>query len=164
MSTDEPEERDAAIRRLSREGRSVRGIARELGVSKSQVHRVLIASPLSTVVGGPEEDDEDTDEDPWELGENGLPLDTEEERWPPEPFTFVGRERRWLPGVRGEEGRWTTVDRWVDGNGCSLGDTAPLTFYRYEQYLRHELDDPKHAERVVADVARQIAAWERRGV
>src|ERR1700730_6684664 len=45
------EERDARIRYLSRQGWSVRQIAREENLSKSQVHRVLISSPLSLVVG-----------------------------------------------------------------------------------------------------------------
>lgn len=50
--------RDSHIRQLSADGWSVRRIARELDLSKSQVHRVLMAGP-----------DDDGDPDPWEDGD-----------------------------------------------------------------------------------------------
>jgi hypothetical protein len=76
---------------MASEGLSVRAIARELGLSKSAVHRVLMA-PDPEDPPDYEDPDDDGDEDPWDdTGPEPLGLcDTDEERWPAEPFTFVG--------------------------------------------------------------------------
>jgi hypothetical protein len=150
------EGRDAAIRELSRQGRSVRQIARELGVSKSQVHRVLIASPLSTVVGA-----DDTDPDPWTDTTNGDALalfDTAEERWPAEPFTLVGTERQWFTRGPGNGGYWADRERWVDGDGRSVGDeheSAEMALYRYRNHVAEEPGDYERADALASDWQRQ---------
>jgi hypothetical protein len=61
------DDRDAYIRQLRAEGWTAVEIGAEVGLSRSQVHRIL------AVVGDPARGDDD-DEDPSELGQNGTEL------------------------------------------------------------------------------------------
>ncbi len=55
------------------------------------------------------------------MGEDGLLQPVE--IWPAEPLTFVGWEREWQPGLRGEDGRWVIVERWI-GSLATKGSLA----------------------------------------
>jgi hypothetical protein len=120
MSADE---RDASIRELSSQGLPVRAIARELGVSKSTVGRVLVAEPEPA----------DTDTDPWtdEPDADTLALfdaDDQREPEPVPPFVFVGMDERVpvsLPGC--DEAPLMNNPRFVDAGGRSV---SVLDIYR----------------------------------
>ena len=92
------------------------------------------------------------------MSKNGPPQPLE--IWPPEPLTFVGGDREWQPGLRGDEGRWVTVERWVDGNGESLGDTA-VDLYRYQMHVQNELGDYERAAALACDLEAQREAARR---
>ena len=134
----------------------MRAIARELGLSKSAVHRVLMAEPEPEPAA---QFVDDGDVDPWSDPEidPGL-FDTEEERWPAEPFTFVGYEREWFSRGKGNGGYWGDMERWVDGDGHSIGsehESCEMALYRYEMHVAHELGDREHA--------RSLGGWCRTG-
>jgi hypothetical protein len=157
MSTDER----ARIRALASEGLSVRAIAREVGLSKSAVHRVLMA-PDPEDPPDYDEDLDDGDEDPWE--DEAL-FDTAEERWPAEPLTFVGREREWFSLGKGNGGYWGDMERWVDGDGHSVGDeyeSAEMALYRYRAHVANELDGYERADALAADWQRQRDEYDAR--
>jgi hypothetical protein len=143
----------------------VRAIARELGLSKSAVHRVLLAEPE------PEpDDDEDPDDDgdgPWEDdGPDPLALfDTDEERWPVPPLTFVGYERQWFSRGKGNGGYWGDMERWLDANGDRVGseyESAGMALYRLANHYRHDLDDHEGADALERDWQRQRDEYEQR--
>lgn len=158
----------ARIRALASEGLSVRAIARELGLSKSAVHRVLMA-PNPQDPPDYEDADDDGDEDPWDDDadpEDALSLyDDAEERWPVEPFTFVGRERQWFSRGRGNGGYWADMERWVDGDGHSVGsehEAAEMALFRYRMYVANELEDRERADALAVDWQRQIDEYDER--
>lgn len=64
--------------------------------------------------------------------------------------------------MKGEEPRWAWVERWVDGPGCSLGDTAVLTLYRYRMHVAEELGDHERAAALAADWQAQRDAYDER--
>jgi helix-turn-helix protein len=156
VSTDER----ARIRALASEGLSVRAIGRELGLSKSAVHRVLMA-PDPQDPPDYEDPDYDGDEDPWEPGENETEalFDTDEERWPVEPLTFVGYERQWFSRGKGNGGYWGDLERWMDAEGRHIpGDeptSAELELWRYANHVACELGDRERADALEADWQRQ---------
>ena len=137
------------MHRLRREGLSIRSIANALGLSRMKVHRLLTTAA------------DDGDPDPWDDGDDLALFDAEDDD--PgcvEPFTYVGTERVWCSGAKGEGGRWSDERRYVDGTGRSVGE---LDFYRWCQYRRYDHGDLEGAARVEADVQRQIQAAERLG-
>src|SRR5271166_815215 len=147
------EDRDELIARLHAEGWPVRAIACEVGVSKSRVQQILSERQA-------DEDDDDEEDDDLTADELA-PLDGGEEDDdypPPPPYTHVGRERVWCAGAKGEGGRWTEQDRWVDGNGRSCSE---LDVYRWCVYRANDDGDYEGAARVRADMGRQIAEYER---
>src|SRR5271166_5861786 len=97
---------DRRIRALVAEGFSDRQIAREVGLSRTAVRKRRAKFP-------PDPWDDDDAEDELSL------YDDAEERWPTEPFTFVGREREWFSRGAGNGGYWADCERWVAGNGRS---------------------------------------------
>ncbi len=101
-----------------------------------------------------DEDDGDDDGEPTAFDAAELP------EFAP-PFKYVGTERVWLPGAKGDEGRWGYQYRIVDATGHSV---SWLDFYRWCSYRRNDHDDPETADAVWADMAAQIAAAERRTV
>jgi Helix-turn-helix domain len=162
VSTDER----ARIRAMASEGLSVRAIARELGLSKSAVHRVLMA-PDPEDPPDYEDPDDDGDEDPWDdTGPEPLGLcDTDEERWPAEPFTFVGYERQWFSRGKGNGGYWGDMERWVDGDGHSIGsehESCEMALYRYEMHVANELGDYERAHALARDWQRQRDEYDER--
>lgn len=100
-----------AIATMASEGMTVRTIARELGLSRSAVHRDLSRRAVAGEWDG--------GTDPWteDDDESELPVD-DVEAVP--PFRFVGSETVWtqLPGD--DVATRQVVDRWLDGNGRSV--------------------------------------------
>jgi len=133
------DDRDAYIRALRAEGWTAVEIAEEVGLSRSQVHRILV------VVGDParERPDED-DEDAWVLGENEAELAAPEDPEPVPPWTYVGMDET---GPEPEP-------RFIDARNRPVDSLAR---YRYGQHLR-ELGDCEGARRLDADTGAQIAA------
>jgi len=141
------DERDARVRALSSDGWSVRRIARETGLSKSQVHRVLTAAE---------------EFDPWDDEDDELALfDGEDQPEPVPPFTYVGTQRVQCDQGRGEEPLWVDEERFVDGNARSV---SRLDFYRWCQYRENDDGDYETADAVRADMERQIAEYEEREI
>lgn len=113
------------IWQLRADGWSAVEIADEVGLSRSQVHRIL------AVVGDPARGDVDVDDDdpdPWtdELARLAR-LDGEDDTDPPGPYTFVGHdeydEPRWLASD-GRSANALHVYRWCFGEGNEDGDTG----------------------------------------
>ena len=152
--------RHAQIAALHRARQSVRTIAELVGLSKSRVH--VIVSEL------PDDDLDELDRD--ELDELDDPdalalFDTDEDRWPPEPFAFVGYERQYFERGAGCGGYWDDVPRWVDGEGHSIGsehESCEMALYRYRCYVAYELGEHERADALAADWARQVAEYEAR--
>ena len=152
--------RHAQIAALHRAGQSVRTIAELVGLSKSRVH--VIVSEL------PDDDLDELDRD--ELDELDDPdtlalFDTDEDRWPPEPFAFVGYERQYFERGAGCGGYWDDVPRWVDGEGHSIGsehESCEMALYRYRCYVAYELGEHERADALAADWTRQVAEYEAR--
>ena len=139
---------------LAAEGFSDRQIAGEVGLSRTAVRKRRAKLPAA--------EEPDTDPDPWNDGddEDDLALfDFDDDDPYVEPFTFCGYERVWLERARGEGGRWDTEPRYLDGNGRSLGT---LDFWRWCTYREGDYGDYGRAERVRADMARQIEEYEAR--
>jgi hypothetical protein len=91
--------------------------------------------------------------------------DTAEERWPVEPLTLVGYERKRFQRGKGEGYYWADVERWVDGEGHSLSDattSAEMTLYRYGQHVANELGDYERADALADDWARQRDEYDAR--
>jgi transcriptional regulator with XRE-family HTH domain len=134
------------IRQLRAQGYSVPEVADAVGLSRSQVYRIL------NIIGDParEEYDEDGDDD----GDDGEEYDGAEALFDAsgaedphiEPFTYCGEDP---PGNR----------RYLDGNGASV---STLDLYRWLSYRRYDDDDHETAARVEADLAEQIAEYEQR--
>jgi hypothetical protein len=64
-------------------------------------------------------------------------------------------------GAQGRRGPLVTVERWVDGNGESLGDTAVLDLYRYQMHVQNELGDYERAAALACDWEAQREAARR---
>jgi hypothetical protein len=126
-------ERDEYIGQLRAAGWSAIEIAEEVGLSRSQVHRIL------AVVGDAARGDlaNDDGDDPWtdDVGAVAL-LDAEDDYQPVGPFRFVGL------GERSEE-------RFLDGNGrsCSMLDI-----------WRSDFDGGSEDKGYLADAQSQIEA------
>jgi hypothetical protein len=125
--------RDPHIVYLHGQGRSIRSIAREVGLSRSQVHRILAA---------------DADDDDARLAlmdvDDADPDDPEGDRVDP-PLVFVGIDFEGFP--RGVERVLDAAGRHVDG----------LRLYRWRQHHDGDGHDAE-LEAAEADLARQIAA------
>jgi Helix-turn-helix domain of resolvase len=167
MST---EGRDRLIWHLSTaEGQSVRMIARQVGLSRSQVHRVLSAGPPPDGPVDFPDDDDDTDPDPWDADadpEAALSLyDPAEERWPVPPLLYVGTERQWFSMGKGNGGYWAELERWLDANGDRVGsdfESAEMALWRLANHYRHDLDDHEGAEALQRDWQAQRDAYDAR--
>jgi Helix-turn-helix domain len=152
---------DARIWALHCQGLTVRQIAEQVGKSKSTVGRTIARQNVARAAvnddGAPDPwDDDDLSPDELAL------LDTTEERWPAEPLTLVGYERQWFTRGPGNGGYWADVERWVDGNGHSIGDeheSAEMALYRYRMRVANELEDRPRAKSLEADWERQRAAY-----
>lgn len=129
------DEQRARIRLLAAEGWSVRAIARELDLSKSAVHRVLMAAvePEPEPEDYEPEPDEDDDDSDWPDEDDWRDADRPEPPALVEPVAYCGEEWQILPRARGEERRRVRVERWTDARGQLCTD---LTFYRHRQRLR----------------------------
>jgi hypothetical protein len=150
---------DRRICALAAEGFSDRRIAREVELSRMAV-RKRRAKQRTCQHRAPQAPVYDGDDDPWDGPEGQLALDAEDDDDPyVEPFAFVGRERVWCERGKGEGGYWADEERFVDGNGRSLGR---LDFWRWCTYRANDHDDRAGADRVAADMAAQIEAYERR--
>lgn len=135
------DERDAYIAELRRGGWSAMEIADEVGLSRSQVHRILAAVA--------DEDDDELDElarlTRMDAGDDPDDPDDPEGNMVDPPLTFVGID--FTDDPRGEERVMDAAGRHVDA----------LRLYRWRW---HHEGDGHDAEReaVLADLARQIAA------
>ena len=129
------------VLRLRDEGWSIRAIADELGLSKSTVHRIILAVA--------EDDDGDALDD--DLDERERALDAADDGEAVPPFQFVGRELVILewPGCDPEPA-WE--DRFVDATGRSV---STLDIYRARMGLE-EAGQYAESAAISADLARQI--------
>jgi Helix-turn-helix domain of resolvase len=144
-------DRDEYIAQLRAQGYSAMEIADVVGLSRSQVHRIL------AVVGDAfrgdvddEDDDEDDSDDPLGAIEDADDLVL---LYPSEPapeelvesFTYVGEEQGF--------------PRYMDSAGHHFG---ALGWYRWKCFVGVELDDRDRADRVAADMTAQVGAYGRR--
>jgi hypothetical protein len=148
------------VHRLRGEGWSIRGIAAALGLSRMKVHRLLTEDTYP-------EDDTNTDADPWDDDDDeALSLyDEAEDRWPVEPFTYVGTERQYFERGKGMGGYWADCERWVDGDGHSIGgehESAEMALFRYRGHVANELGEYERADALQADWQRQRDEYEAR--
>jgi hypothetical protein len=137
--------RDVYIREQYYAGRSAIELGAELGLSRSQIHRIVAAGPPGT-------DDEYDDLTADEL----IRLDADEDEYPPPPWTFCGVEQQILSMGRGEEPRLVECERWITADGRPVNE---LDMYRWRMYQIHDHDDREGAERVEADTDRQRAEY-----
>ena len=135
-------DRDEYIRELRAGGWSVIEIADEVGLSRSQVHRILAAAPPGD--DGDELDIDERDIDGGELALLGASGSRDERELVP-PIQFVGVVR----GVDGMGDEWRYVD--------AVGSVSGLELYRYRQMLDREGRTEELAE-LEAALDEQIAA------
>jgi hypothetical protein len=127
---------DARVWALSADGWSVRGIARETGLSKSQVHRVLSANAEEF--------------DSWEADDESAALsEASEDYVATPPFTFVGLESELVTLPGDDTARQLDMERFLDANGrsCSMLDI-----------YRADFGDGSEDSGYLADAQRQIEA------
>jgi hypothetical protein len=150
-STDDDVAQLADVRRLHREGFSIRAIAERLGLSRSAVHRRL--NRTARFLQFPDDDDYD---DGTEQQSGGVD-DLTPERMA-EPFAFVGLDTvtdyRGRPAKDSDGRLLGDAPRWRDARGHSFGI---LDHWRYRQYLDNERDDREGAKRLAAERERQLA-------
>jgi hypothetical protein len=139
----------AEILRLLDEGLSAPAIAKRVGLSRATVQRRINAADAAVAELDPEDDD-DRDDGPTLFDPEPVLV---------EPFTFCGVEIE-IVQHRGEDPRPQESERWMDANKrpCSV-----LNIYRYWAHRAGDYGDYETGERVLADMARQRAEWERRG-
>ena len=142
--------RHVLIAALHREGHSIRAIARRVDLSRSRVHEIVTAQTNG----------DDGDPDPWtddDAEELALFDAEDDDPGVVPPITYVGTERVWCPGAKGEGGRWADQKRYLDCTGRSVSE---LDLYRWCEYRANDHDDRDGAAAVRADLARQIEAAE----
>ncbi|MGO9383017.1 MAG: helix-turn-helix domain-containing protein [Mycobacterium sp.] len=136
--TSADDDRGEYIRQLRAAGWSVPEIGEDLGLSRSQVYRIL------AVVGDPAREPDDNDEDDWDIDGAEAEFDATGDEDPHVlPFTHVGEDPPGSP-------------RYLDGNGASM---SSLDFYRWCTYRRNDDGDWQLAADVEADMARQITEY-----
>ena len=143
--------RDMRVRELHQAGHSIRAVARQVGLSRSQVHRIISnpapdMSPIAYL--GPEDDDGDGD--PWTDDDDGLPLadDGTDQREPSEyltpPFDFAGLVD--VPDnmpTRRRDRKIHQAPQWTDAHGLPV---SQLDLWRWGLAARHRygrLPDPR---------------------
>ena len=142
--------RDAHIREQYYAGRSAIELGAELGLSRSQIHRIAAAGPPGT-----DDDDEYDDLTADEL----IRLDADEDEYPPPPWTFCGVELESLPMGRGEQPRLVECERWITADGRPVN---ALDMYRWRMYEANEHDNAEGVRAVEADMERQRREWAER--
>lgn len=133
-------DRDVYIWQLRAEGWSAVEIADEVGLSRSQVHRILAAAPP------PEDDELDLDEDDLDAADLALLTADDDDYEPVPPIRFVGI----VLGDRNRKDDW----RYVDSAAHSI---SSLDLYRYTQELNNSGREAEH-DALEADRNRQYAA------
>lgn len=151
--------RDTKIMALHAEGRSVRQIAGEVGLSPSMVHKIIgkhlgaagqwtrfsapgmEADPLEDPAVSWDDDDDAEDERDRERARlRELAADNPDPRDVVEPLRFVG-----CTWWRDSFGRPVAEDRVVDARGRSLNS---LGLYRLRQFYNREVEDPERLTRM----------------
>jgi hypothetical protein len=66
---------------------------------------------------------------------------------------------------QGNGGYWADMERWVDGEGHTIGDehhSAEMELWRYRMHVENELGDRERAEALARDWQRQRDEYDAR--